>query len=445
MVAGEDDNKAHKTPVTLGASANGMTVEITSGVKAGDRVIVRGQDGLPDEAAHHGHQMNPARVASRHSRAVLLLTALLAVAGAIAASRCRAASIRRCSSRASSSSRTPGTLPRAVDDADGHAAARAGDHGSARHPPRALAHVPRRDGDLGAVRSGHRHGRRAAAGAEPRRRDPRRRCRPTPISTVERLTPAVFPIFSLNLTGGLSTADLHDYGVLRHAAGARARARRRAASRCSRATRARSRSSSIRRKLLAAELTVDDVADGAQEREPARAGRPLSGERPAAPRARVGPLEVGRRHRRRRRSSSRAARRCASRDLGDGRAGRARSHVARSSARAATRPPISVSQQIGANILDRPRRASRTRSRELTTRAARRPAARPRPTTSPSSCRPRSPTCATPSSSAASSPCSSCCVFLRDWRLTLVAAVHAAAHGHRRRSSSCGCSASRST
>jgi multidrug efflux pump subunit AcrB len=30
--------------------------------------------------------------------------------------------------------------------------------------------------------------------------------------TVERLTPAAFPIYSFNLTGGLSTADLRDYG-----------------------------------------------------------------------------------------------------------------------------------------------------------------------------------------------------------------------------------------
>ena len=50
MVAGEDDDKAHKTPVTLGASASGMT-QVKTGVKAGNLVIVRGQEGLPDEAA----------------------------------------------------------------------------------------------------------------------------------------------------------------------------------------------------------------------------------------------------------------------------------------------------------------------------------------------------------------------------------------------------------
>ena len=50
MVAGQDDDKAHKTPVTLGASSGGQT-QIKSGLKAGDLVIVRGQEGLPDDAS----------------------------------------------------------------------------------------------------------------------------------------------------------------------------------------------------------------------------------------------------------------------------------------------------------------------------------------------------------------------------------------------------------
>jgi RND family efflux transporter MFP subunit len=49
MVAGED-NKAHRHPVAVGLSTR-TQVEITSGIKAGDRVIVRGQDGLPEGAA----------------------------------------------------------------------------------------------------------------------------------------------------------------------------------------------------------------------------------------------------------------------------------------------------------------------------------------------------------------------------------------------------------
>ena len=48
MVAGTD-NKAHKHVVTLGLATHDFT-EIKSGVAAGDLIIVRGQDGLPDGA-----------------------------------------------------------------------------------------------------------------------------------------------------------------------------------------------------------------------------------------------------------------------------------------------------------------------------------------------------------------------------------------------------------
>jgi RND family efflux transporter MFP subunit len=48
MVAGAD-NKAHKYPISIGLTS-GSEVEITSGLSAGDRVIVRGQDGLPEGA-----------------------------------------------------------------------------------------------------------------------------------------------------------------------------------------------------------------------------------------------------------------------------------------------------------------------------------------------------------------------------------------------------------
>jgi len=49
MVAG-DDNKAHRYPVALGLmTRNGA--EVRTGIKAGDRVIVRGQDELPEGAA----------------------------------------------------------------------------------------------------------------------------------------------------------------------------------------------------------------------------------------------------------------------------------------------------------------------------------------------------------------------------------------------------------
>jgi RND family efflux transporter MFP subunit len=49
MVVGED-NKAHKYPVAVGLSTRTLA-EVTSGLKPGARVIVRGQNGLPEGAA----------------------------------------------------------------------------------------------------------------------------------------------------------------------------------------------------------------------------------------------------------------------------------------------------------------------------------------------------------------------------------------------------------
>ncbi|HEX5071409.1 MAG TPA: efflux RND transporter periplasmic adaptor subunit [Vicinamibacterales bacterium] len=49
FVAGSD-NKAHKTAVTLGVQTRELA-EVKAGIKAGDSVITKGQDGLPDGAA----------------------------------------------------------------------------------------------------------------------------------------------------------------------------------------------------------------------------------------------------------------------------------------------------------------------------------------------------------------------------------------------------------
>ena len=49
MVAGAD-NKAHKKAVKVGLES-AETVEIVTGIAAGDRVITHGQDELPDNAA----------------------------------------------------------------------------------------------------------------------------------------------------------------------------------------------------------------------------------------------------------------------------------------------------------------------------------------------------------------------------------------------------------
>jgi multidrug efflux pump subunit AcrA (membrane-fusion protein) len=44
------DSKAHRNEVAVGVVSRDAA-EIRSGIKAGDRVIVRGQNGLPDGAA----------------------------------------------------------------------------------------------------------------------------------------------------------------------------------------------------------------------------------------------------------------------------------------------------------------------------------------------------------------------------------------------------------
>jgi multidrug efflux system membrane fusion protein len=49
LVAGTD-NKAHKKDVTLGLATHEL-VEVRSGLAAGDQVITKGQDGLPDGGA----------------------------------------------------------------------------------------------------------------------------------------------------------------------------------------------------------------------------------------------------------------------------------------------------------------------------------------------------------------------------------------------------------
>jgi hypothetical protein len=45
----KDDKKAHRQVVTLGLT-DGEQVEVLSGVAAGDRIVVKGQNGLPDGA-----------------------------------------------------------------------------------------------------------------------------------------------------------------------------------------------------------------------------------------------------------------------------------------------------------------------------------------------------------------------------------------------------------
>ena len=310
MVAGEDDDKAHKTPVTLGASANGMTrgEDRRQGRQPRDRPRPGGPAG---RGGHHGHQMNPARVATRNSRAVLLLTLFLTVAGAIA------------SVSLPSSIYPPLQFPRVVVIAHaGTTPAPSMTLTVARPIEQAIMEVP----GIRRVRSrtfrgaseisaqfepatdmvvalqqvqGHVAEIRGALPAETE-------------LTVERLTPAAFPIYSLNLVGGLTAAELNDIGFYDI---------RPALSRVPGVGKVEVLSSDTREievivdpgKMRAANLTIDDVVGGAQERESADAGRPVHRQRPAASRARLRPLGVGRRHRAHANRGQGRARRCACR------------------------------------------------------------------------------------------------------------------------------------
>jgi hypothetical protein len=51
MLAGED-GKAHRRAVTVGLTTRDLA-EVTTGLRAGDQVIVQGQAALPDGAAIH--------------------------------------------------------------------------------------------------------------------------------------------------------------------------------------------------------------------------------------------------------------------------------------------------------------------------------------------------------------------------------------------------------
>ena len=79
MVAG-DDKKAHKRKVEVGLTTP-TTAELVGGVKAGEQVIVQGQQGLPDGGRHRHLDMTLSALVERHGRAILTVTAVLAAAG----------------------------------------------------------------------------------------------------------------------------------------------------------------------------------------------------------------------------------------------------------------------------------------------------------------------------------------------------------------------------
>jgi multidrug efflux pump subunit AcrB len=202
--------------------------------------------------------MNPARLASRQSRAVLLLTAVLVIAGGFAYVSLP------------SSIYPPLEFPRIVAIAhSGSTPARSMMLTVARPLEQAVMEVP----GVRRVRSRtFRGATEISAQFEPgtdtvvalqmvqNRIAELRSDLPLDLElVVDRQTPAVFPIYALNLTGGLSAAELHDYGfyVIRPAL-----------SRVSGVGQVSVLASDTREievvldpsRMLAAKLTVDDVA-----------------------------------------------------------------------------------------------------------------------------------------------------------------------------------------
>ena len=224
MVAGEDNEGAQASGHARPQSAEPR--RDPSGLTAGD-LVDRPRPGRPaGRRRRSSRQMKLPRLATRHSRAVLLLTVLRgrgrrSPAASAAEQHLSAAGVpahRRHRARRHDAG--------AVDDADGRAADRAGGHGSAGHPARAVAHVPRRHRNLRAVRPGDGHGRRAAAGAGAHRRDSRRAARgarPHGRSAHAGRVSDLQPQPHRRPVGGRS-ARLR---LLRRPAGARARRRRR--------------------------------------------------------------------------------------------------------------------------------------------------------------------------------------------------------------------------
>ncbi len=213
--------------------------------------------------------MNPARVALRHSRGVLLITALLVAAGVIA------------SFSLPSSIYPPLEFPRIVVIAHaGSLPGRSMTLNVARPLEQAIMEV------LGIRRVRSRSFRGAteiSAQFEPgtntlialqqvqeRVAELRPQLPPDIDLQIDRQTPAVFPIWAVNLTGSVSSADLHDYGfyVIRPAL-----------SRVAGVGRVAVLASDTREvevivdpsKMIAAKLTVDDVATalkGANQLQP---------------------------------------------------------------------------------------------------------------------------------------------------------------------------------
>jgi multidrug efflux pump subunit AcrB len=211
--------------------------------------------------------MNPARFATRQSGAVLLLTAMLTVAGGFAYWNLP------------SSIYPPLEFPRIVVIAhSGSTPARSMTLTVARPIEQAIMEVP----GIRRVRSRtFRGATEISAQFDPgtdtvvalqmvqNRIAEIRAALPADAElVVDRQTPAVFPIYSLNLTGPLSPAELNDYGFY------------------------------VIRPALSRVPGVGHVAVAASDVREVEACRPLSGEWAAAARPCVWPVDVTRRYRR---------------------------------------------------------------------------------------------------------------------------------------------------
>ena len=272
------------------------TSRSSPGVKAGELVIVDGQAGLPDGAAittaaekDARRQVNVAALALRHSRAIGLLAAALVISGALAAFALP------------SGIYPPLQFPRIVIVAH-----------SGTLPPQSMSLIVTRPIEqvVMAVPGVRRVRSKSIRGASEisAQFDPstdmvvalqmvqNRVAEITgdlPADTelqIERMTPEIFPVFILSLTGTLPTADLYDYAnfvvkpELARVPGAGI---------------IEVQASDTREievvldpaKLAAADLTVVDVSDALKAQNTDPAGRTISGIGAAAPDARIGALE----------------------------------------------------------------------------------------------------------------------------------------------------------
>ncbi len=179
---------------------------------------------------------------------------------------------------------------------------------------------------------------------------------------VERLTPAAFPMYILNLTGSVPAADLYDYAFYVM----RPRLARVAGAGQVEVTASDTREIEVvvdPARLLTAGLTVHDVVGTAAGREPARAGGAVLVRRRAAARARLGSVAVNRRDRAD--AGLRPPRRRAARAGRRPRCSRARPIAPGSSPATAATRRASASRSRSAPTSSRSRPASSRRSSEL--------------------------------------------------------------------------------